>query len=108
MAFGSWFWGFVANTFRVETAFIASGVAMLASLLLVFVFPLSNDEAPDITPARIHPVDELQGRVGASAGPIVLTIEYTVRPIQSGGFVGAVRTQDRGYGEAGDGNMRVR
>src|SRR3546814_5965067 len=79
MTFGSWFWGFVANTFRVETAFIASGVAMLASLLLVFVFPLSNDEAPDITPARTHPVDDLQGPVGANDGPIVVTIEYRVR-----------------------------
>src|SRR3546814_17861890 len=79
MAFGSWFWGFVANTFRVETAFIASGVAMLASLLLVFVFPLSNDEAPDITPARTHPVEDLKGPVGATDGRIAAKIESPVR-----------------------------
>src|SRR3546814_13382258 len=29
MAFGSWFWGFVAHKFGLETAFIASGVARL-------------------------------------------------------------------------------
>src|SRR3546814_14436897 len=96
MAFGSWFWGFVANTFRVETAFIASGVAMLASLLLVFVFPLSNDEAPDITPARTHPVDDLQGPVGANDGPIVVTIEYRVRPMNFGAFeIGRAACRER-------------
>src|SRR3546814_19603512 len=80
----------VALPIWVETAFIASGVAMLASLLLVFVFPLSNDEAPDITPARTHPVDDLQGPVGANDGPILVTIEYRVRPMNFGAFVAAM------------------
>src|SRR3546814_1321612 len=48
MAFGRWLWCFVANTFREETAFIATGVAMLARLLLEVVFPFSNDDTPDI------------------------------------------------------------
>src|SRR3546814_8432462 len=85
----------VALPIWVETAFIASGVAMLASLLLVFVFPLSNDEAPDITPARTHPVDDLQGPVGANDGPIVVTIEYRVRPMNFGAFVAAMEDLGR-------------
>src|SRR3546814_17478938 len=85
----------VALPICVETAFSASGVAMLASLLLVFVFPLSNDEAPDITPARTHPVDDLQGPVGANDGPIVVTIEYRVRPMNFGAFVAAMEDLGR-------------
>lgn len=95
MAFGSWLWGFVANTFHVEIAFIASGIAMLASLLLAFIFPLTNDDAPDLTPARTRPVDELQGPVGANDGPIVITIEYRVRPVNFGAFVAAMEDLGR-------------
>src|SRR3546814_6645638 len=68
---------------------------MLARLLLVFVFPLSNDEAPDSTPARTHPVDDLQGPVGANDGPIVVTIEYRVRPMNFGAFVAAMEDLGR-------------
>src|SRR3546814_16874720 len=68
---------------------------MLASLLLVFVFPLSTDEAPDITPARTHPVDALQGPVGANDGPIVVPIEYRVRPLNFGAFVAAMEDLGR-------------
>lgn len=95
MAFGSWFWGFVANALNVELAFIASGVAMLASLMLAFVFPLTTDEAPDLTPARSQPIDDLQGPVGANDGPIVVTIEYRVRPANFRAFVVAMEDLGR-------------
>lgn len=90
MAFGSWFWGFIATVFRVEVAFMASGAAMLATLLLAFFFPLTSDAAPDLTPARAHPVDDLLGPVGANDGPIVVTIDYRVQPANFRAFVDAM------------------
>lgn len=90
MAFGSWFWGFVATIFRVEIAFIASGMAMLATLLLAFFFPLTADAAPDLTPARARPIDGLQGPVGANDGPIVVTIDYQVQPANFQAFAAAM------------------
>lgn len=95
MAFGSWFWGFLASHFTVEAAFIASGVAMLASMLLVFAFPLSNDDSPDLTPARTHPLDNLHGPVGANDGPIVVTIDYHVLPENFSAFVAAMEELGR-------------
>src|SRR3546814_9472246 len=53
------------------------------------------DEAPDITPARTQPVDDLQGPVGANDGPIVVTIEYRVRPMNFGAFVAAMEDLGR-------------
>jgi quinol monooxygenase YgiN len=95
MAFGSWFWGFIATHSHVEMAFIASGAAMLASLLLVFLFPLSSDSAPDLTPARLHPLDNLHGPVAANDGPVVVTIDYQVRPHNFDAFVAAMEELGR-------------
>lgn len=95
MALGSWFWGFVATASRVEVAFIASGAAMLATLLLAFVFPLSSEAAPDLTPTRSGPLDNLEGPVGANDGPIVVTIDYRVRPENFRAFVDAMEDLGR-------------
>ena len=90
MAIGSWFWGFVAHQYGARAAFLASGAAMLASLLLAPLFPLSREEMPDLTPTRTHPIDGLEGPVGPNDGPIVVTIEYRVAPANHAAFVDAM------------------
>ena len=95
MAAGSWFWGFVARSFDIRTAFIASGCAMVATLVLALFFPLTNEEAPDLTPARSRPIDDLQGPVGPNDGPIVVTIDYRVAPENFRAFVEAMEDLGR-------------
>ncbi|MEZ5737652.1 MAG: MFS transporter [Novosphingobium sp.] len=90
MALGSWFWGFIAQSFDVRTAFVASGCAMLATLLLTFFFPLTSEESLDLTPMRSRPIDDLDGPVGPNDGPIVVTIEYRVLPENFRAFVTAM------------------
>lgn len=90
MALGSWFWGLVAQGTSVQMAFVASGVAMLASLLLALLFPLAAEDDPDLTPARPRPIDDLDGRIGPNDGPIVVTIEYRVAPRNFRAFVDAM------------------
>jgi MFS family permease len=95
MAIGSWFWGFIARTYDIKTAFIASGSAMVASLLLALFFPMTREEAPDLTPTRTRPIDDLQGPVGPNDGPIVVTIEYHVGPENFRAFVEAMEDLGR-------------
>ncbi|HEX4737342.1 MAG TPA: MFS transporter [Allosphingosinicella sp.] len=95
MASGSWLWGLVAHHWSVQVAFIASGAAMLASLLLAFVFPLASGEIPDLTPTRTRPVDHLNGPVGPNDGPITVTVEYRVRPENFRAFVAAMEELGR-------------
>lgn len=95
MALGSWFWGFVASSSDIRTALVASGMAMLASLLLTLFFPLTKEEAPDLTPTRAKPLDDLQGPVEPGDGPIVVTIEYRVLPENFQAFVDAMEDLGR-------------
>ncbi len=95
MAFGSWFWGFIAQRYTIETAFISSGVAMLTTLGLTFFFRLAANDAPDLTPARTRPFDDLQGPVGPNDGPIVVTIDYRVKPVNFRAFVAAMEDLGR-------------
>ena len=83
------FWGFVASRWDVQTAFIASGVAMVASLLAI-PFPLRAEEPPDLTPTHLRPIDELHGPVGPDDGPIVVGVEYRVKPKNSAAFLAAM------------------
>ena len=95
MAAGSSLWGYVASAWGVETAFIASGIAMVASLALAVPFPLRADETPDLTPARSKPLDDLHGPVGPEDGPIVVTIDYRVKPEDFRAFVEAMEDLGR-------------
>lgn len=95
LAFGSWVWGIVASTSGVGTAFVASGAAMLASLLLAPLFPLTGDEPMDLSPARSTRPDELEGPVKPGDGPIVVTVEYRVRPENFRAFVEAAEALGR-------------
>lgn len=90
MAIGSSFWGYIARDFDVRTAFIASGCAMLTTLLLALVLPLTDEEQLDLTPTRTRPIDDLEGPVGPNDGPIVVTILYQVAPENFRAFVAAM------------------
>jgi MFS family permease len=95
MAFGSWFWGLIASRLGIESAFIASGCAMLASLLIAIPFPLQNEQVLDNSPVRNRPLDDLHGPVGPDDGPIVVVVEYQVRPEGFGAFVDAMEELGR-------------
>jgi MFS family permease len=95
MAAGSTLWGFVAGHWDVETAFIASGAAMVATLLLAFPFPLRTEEVPDLTPTRTGPIDDLHGPVAPHDGPIVVTVDYRVKPECFHAFLAAMEDVGR-------------
>lgn len=104
MAAGSTLWGFVAGHWDIRTAFIASGVGMLASIGLALPFPIRAEDVPDLTPARMTPIDELQGPVDPNDGPIVITVAYRVRPENFAAFletmneVGRMRRRNGAFG----------
>ena len=95
MASGSWLWGLVAHHWTVQVAFIVSGAAMLMSLPLGLIFPLATGEAPDLTPTRTLPLDDLDGPVGPTDGPIIVTLEYHVRSENFHAYVTAMQALGR-------------
>jgi MFS family permease len=95
MALGSTLWGFVTSGQGVRMAFVAAGIAMLASLLLARWFPLPEDDALDLTPTRTELVDPLESPIAAGEGPIVITVEYRVAPANFATFASAMEELGR-------------
>ncbi|RVQ69642.1 MFS transporter [Croceicoccus ponticola] len=91
MAFGSWLWGFVAQNASVNIAYLASGLTMIVSLILTIPFRLIEQEYLDLTPARTRPLDDYQGSMEPNDGPIVVSLEYRVKPEHAVRFAEAMR-----------------
>lgn len=91
MAFGSWLWGSIAESSSVNTAYLVSGGFTLGTLILSFPFRLVSQEDIDLTPARSTPVDDRTDAIDANEGPIVVTIEYNVRPKNAERFTSTIR-----------------
>jgi MFS family permease len=78
IGFGAWGWGLVAAHTNVGFAFIASGVAMLATVLLGLLFPLHADEEIDTEAVDIGYEPEVGLGLTLRSGPVVIEVEYDV------------------------------
>lgn len=86
VALGAWFWGFVAAQESVTFAFLASGLASIASALLGMLLPLIRDRKadPESIPLRDEP--EVALPLTLRSGPVVIEVEYKVDPDQAREF----------------------
>jgi len=87
---GAWAWGVVAAHTNVGFAFIASGVAMLATVLVGFLFPLHSDEEVDTEAVDIGYEPEVGLGLTLRSGPVVIEVEYDVDPDQAREFYGVM------------------
>jgi MFS family permease len=94
MALGSYAWGLVARQGGVTTAF--SGAAMVLALLplLALAFRLSHQVGSGLEPAEWG-VPETTLALDPKSGPIVLMIEYRIRPEDSIAFQQAMAEKRR-------------
>ena len=100
MALGSWGWGVVARHVGLAEAIALSGALMLLSMLLHGLARLPTGEAPDLRPAPVPPTPEPSLRFDPEEGPVLVLIEYRVRPADAARFaqamqaVGVLRRRD--------------
>lgn len=83
---GAWAWGEVAASWGVGLAFVASGLAVMATALLGFVLRLPDAAEVDTSTVDIgHEPEEALG-LSLRSGPIVVEVEYDVDPGQAREF----------------------
>ncbi|MBB4860131.1 MFS family permease [Novosphingobium chloroacetimidivorans] len=82
---GAYAWGEIAGEIGVALAFITSGVAVAATVLLGFVLPLP-DEDSDTSMVEIGYEPEVALALTLRSGPIVVEVEYDVEPGQAREF----------------------
>jgi len=90
-AVGALLWGIVANQAGITFALTAAGVGLLVGLGLIPRYRLAAAESMNLDPARIWDDPVVAEALAAEAGPVLVTVEYTLEPPQRATFAAALR-----------------
>ena len=90
-AVGALLWGVVANQAGITFALTAAGVGLLVGLGLIPRYRLAAAESMNLDPARIWDDPVVAEALAAEAGPVLVTVEYTLEPPQRATFAAALR-----------------
>jgi hypothetical protein len=100
MALGSWWWGEFASTAGVREALFVAGVASLVSLAAAHWLPIAIEQLGSLDPRARVELEPPSVAIHSASGPIVVAIEYRVRPEKAVEFaavineVGRIRRRD--------------
>jgi hypothetical protein len=89
MTASSLIWGAVAEAIGLRPALLAGGLGLAVVAILLHRFKLPQAEA-DLMPANHWPDPAMADPVEHDRGPVLVTVEYTIRPEQRREFVDAL------------------
>jgi MFS family permease len=92
---GAWAWGEVAGARDVSFAFVASGVAVMATGALGYLLPLTRDEEIDQDSVDIGYEPEVAMPLTLRSGPVAIEVEYDVDPDRAREFYGVMMKVQR-------------
>ncbi len=93
MAFGSAIWGQVATATSVSTTLLIAAGGLIVGLALTRKFQLGQGEDLDLTPSMHWPAPQvaLADDGLSSRGPVMVEVEYRIRPQDEAAFLSAIR-----------------
>jgi MFS family permease/quinol monooxygenase YgiN len=103
LAFGSLAWGLTAGAAGVRTALMIAAAGLLLGVVAGRHWPLSPGTDVDVSPAAHWATPELGLEPRPADGPVLVTLEYRVRPERTDEFVaamtelGRIRRRDGAY-----------
>jgi len=80
VAGGSVLWGFAAEQGGVPLSLVLAAITMVSGLVPMIFFHLISDDELDLDPLPLPPVPEPASHVDPESGPVLVTIEYLIRP----------------------------
>ncbi|QGZ96194.1 MFS transporter [Terricaulis silvestris] len=92
---GAIVWGTIATHADLEPALIASGLALLATLLLAGALPIPNTDALDWSVGAPYPIARPGVTIDPRSGPIIVTIEYRIARDSADAFLRAIHEVGR-------------
>jgi hypothetical protein len=95
---GSYLWGQIAAWVGVSATLIAAAIVLLATLPAALRWKLQSSADVDLTPSMHWPAPVLARGVPAERGPVMVTVDYSVRAEDRAGFfqaMDALRQQRR-------------
>ncbi|HEY1236544.1 MAG TPA: MFS transporter [Candidatus Binatia bacterium] len=91
MAVGSAVWGLIAERVSLSMTLVFAAVTLAASIATALRYPMRFEEASDLTPSEHWPEPVFSTEPEPDAGPVLITVEYTVEPARAEKFVTAMR-----------------
>ena len=91
MALGSVLWGQVATRIGIPAALTTAALGMLIAIALTWRFKLGRHEVLDFRPSMDWAAPVLAETPEPDSGPVMVTIEYRVRPDKRSEFVAAMQ-----------------
>jgi len=90
VAIGSAFWGLVAERVSLSTTLILAAATLVASTAVTLRYRLRFEEPIDLTPSEHWPEPIFRTEPEPDAGPVLITVEYTIDPGRAQNFVTAM------------------
>ena len=90
LAVGSIVWGQVAQAIGLPAAHTVAAIALVALIPLLRRWRLQTGTGLDLAPSTHWPAPVLSSDIEPDRGPVLVTIEYTVAPIDRAAFVMAM------------------
>jgi MFS family permease len=91
LAVGSAVWGAIASRAGVRPTLVAAAIGMVLTLLAAGRWPLALGEAIDVTPSGHQRDPVVVGTLEQDEGPVLVTVEYRIRPEDVDAFVAAMQ-----------------
>jgi MFS family permease len=95
LALGSLAWGLVTAAADVETALTIAAAGLVAGVALARRWPLAASERSDLTPAGTWSDPNVGIEPQPEDGPVLITVEYEVDPVDAERFVPAMEELGR-------------
>lgn len=103
MAGGSVIWGQVAGLLTIQLALVIASVCLFIGIGLSWRFYVGLNDKADLTPLSHDWAGPVPRDIGMHEGPIMITIEYQVKPDDTDAFIdvmhrlGEIRQRNGGY-----------
>ena len=95
MALGSWSWGVLAERIGAGTLLLISALAHVIGIVVGLLLALPNIESTNLDPLRRWTEPKVALDLRPRSGPIVVTIEYLVRPEDAVEFLAVMAERRR-------------
>ena len=86
IALGALIWGRLAGHWGIDGALMASGAALMATLLIGLILPMPQVSMAGVEMVELGDEPEIALAVTARSGPIVIEIDYRVKPADARQF----------------------
>jgi MFS family permease len=90
LAVGSGVWGQAARGIGLPAVHVIAAVALVALVPLLRRWRLQSGDALDLAPSMHWPAPVLSGDIESDRGPVLVTVEYIVAPVDRAAFLAAM------------------